>query len=299
MEIHELLRKMRIDRGITQKQLADKITTRESVVKYENGKNQVPLLVLLELLEKMNVNLDEFLFYLQVDNIRIKNKELNKLVRCIHEGKKPPQYILHNLKIIADKTGDIVDVRNFLVAKAFNWYNRSGNEREFTHSNQIYIKQIIEYLDRVNEFGRFEITSFTSLLFLFETSYINQRMNEIEKKIEKNRDYEIFHTSLYALYNNAFLLMLERKDYLHAVKYLKKYSNVRNNMVFSRETEIYVNFYSLLLDYLFDGTGKEKELIQFFKGLKMISAEGLIDEFRSDLRKYEKIYGLCRIDIDV
>ncbi len=93
--------------------------------------------------------------------------------------------------------------------------------------------------------------------------------------------------------------MLERKDYLHAVKYLKKYSNVRNNMVFSRETEIYVNFYSLLLDYLFDGTGKEKELIQFFKGLKMISAEGLIDEFRSDLRKYEKIYGLCRIDIDV
>lgn len=37
MEIHELLRKMRMDRGITHKQFADKITTRESVVKYENG----------------------------------------------------------------------------------------------------------------------------------------------------------------------------------------------------------------------------------------------------------------------
>ena len=298
MEIYELLRKMRINRGITQKQLANGITTRESIVKYENGKNHVPLLILSELLEKMNVNLDEFLFYLQADNVRTKNKELKKLIKSIRDGGQPSQYILHQLKIQADESSDIVDVRNYLVAKICDWYNRPKSERKVTRKDQSYISQIKEYLDRIDEFGRFEITTFTSLLFLFETNYIAQRINEIEKKIEKNKDYEIFHTSLYALYNNAFLLMLERKDQLHAENYLKKYSNVRKNMLFSRETEIYANFYNLLFRYLFGDMDKEQEIIQYFKALKLLGVNGLESEFLNDLRNYEKLYGLPGIVID-
>lgn len=298
MEIYELLRKMRINRGITQKQLANGITTRESIVKYENGKNHVPLLILSELLEKMNVNLDEFLFYLQADNVRTKNKELKKLIKSIRDGGQPSQYILHQLKIQADESSDIVDVRNYLVAKICDWYNRPKSERKVTRKDQSYISQIKDYLDRIDEFGRFEITTFTSLLFLFETNYIAQRINEIEKKIEKNKDYEIFHTSLYALYNNAFLLMLERKDQLHAENYLKKYSNVRKNMLFSRETEIYANFYNLLFRYLFGDMDKEQEIIQYFKALKLLGVNGLESEFLNDLRNYEKLYGLPGIVID-
>ena len=298
MEIYELLRKMRINRGITQKQLANGITTRESIVKYENGKNHVPLLILLELLEKMNVNLDEFLFYLQADNVRTKNKELKKLIKSIRVGGQPSQYILHQLKIQADESSDFVDVRNYLVAKVCDWYNRPKSERKITRKDQSYISQIKDYLDRIDEFGRFEITTFTSLLFLFETNYIAQRINEIEKKIEKNKDYEIFHTSLYALYNNTFLLMLERKDQLHAENYLKKYSNVRKNMLFSRETEIYANFYNLLFRYLFGDMDKEQEIIQYFKALKLLGVNGLESEFLNDLRNYEKLYGLPGIVID-
>lgn len=64
MEIHELLRKFRKERGLSQKELAHKITSRESLVKYESGKNQIPLIPLLAFLKKMNIELDECLFYL-------------------------------------------------------------------------------------------------------------------------------------------------------------------------------------------------------------------------------------------
>lgn len=74
MEVHELLRKIRKDRGIFQKDLAGKITFRESLVKYEKEENRIPLAILLEFLQKMNIELEEFLFYLNAKKDYAKNK---------------------------------------------------------------------------------------------------------------------------------------------------------------------------------------------------------------------------------
>ena len=48
MEIHELLRKFLKERELYKKELAHKITSRESLVKYESGKNQIPLIPLIK-----------------------------------------------------------------------------------------------------------------------------------------------------------------------------------------------------------------------------------------------------------
>ncbi|EGP4803629.1 helix-turn-helix transcriptional regulator, partial [Enterococcus faecium] len=81
MEIHKLLRKLRVERGLSQKELSKGIITRETFVKYENGKTNIPFFVLIELLEKMNLSLDEFIFYLDKDILREKNWSLKKLIK--------------------------------------------------------------------------------------------------------------------------------------------------------------------------------------------------------------------------
>lgn len=66
------------------------------------------------------------------------------------------------------------------------------------------------------------------VLFLFDdTNHISQRLTEIERKIEKYNDFEIFHPILSSLYNNAFLLMLELKifTFLNMPKNLEIYSS--------------------------------------------------------------------------
>lgn len=89
MEIHELLRKFRKERGLSQKELAHKITSRESLVKYESGKNQIPLIPLLAFLKKMNIELDECLFYLNKINGNHPRQKLNQLLSQLEDVKLP------------------------------------------------------------------------------------------------------------------------------------------------------------------------------------------------------------------
>lgn len=56
-------------------------------MKYENGKINILFFVLIELLEKMNLSLDEFIFYLDKDILREKNWSLKKLIKKIREDK--------------------------------------------------------------------------------------------------------------------------------------------------------------------------------------------------------------------
>ncbi|OTP00881.1 hypothetical protein A5856_000280, partial [Enterococcus faecium] len=55
MDSGELLKKLRVERGISQKNLAHNITTRNTLSRYETGKNSIPFVILLEFLDKLNI----------------------------------------------------------------------------------------------------------------------------------------------------------------------------------------------------------------------------------------------------
>lgn len=295
MEIHELLRKLRVERGTYQKELSEGITTRETFVKYENGKTKIPFFVLIELLERMNLSLDEFVFYLDKDSVREKNWRLKKLIKKIREDKPNSQRTLRTLREKVRKTNNIVDIRNYLVVKTIDWYQLADSERKLNNSDKKYLSELKKYLEVVDEWGRFEMATFTTLLFIFETNYINGRLSGVEKKIEKHKDYEIFHSILIGMYNNAFLLMLERKETTLAKKYLEKMTDVRHKLLFFGDTEVYCNFYKLLFKHLTEESGRVNELIEYFEGLKIIGSHSLSKRFKVDLRKFELIYNTTPI----
>lgn len=295
MEVYELLRKLRVERGISQKYLSDKITTRETYVKYENGKTNIPFVILIGLLEKMNLNLDEFIFYLDKDSVREKNWSLKKLVKNIRKDELNFQRTLRVLREKARDTNDIVDIRNYLVVKTVEWYQLVDSERKLSNSDKKYLLKLKNYLEAVDEWGRFEIATFSTLLFVFETTYIKGWLADIERKIEKNKDFEIFHSILLGMYNNAFLLMLERKESNLAKKYLEKISDVRHSLLFFGDTGVYYNFYKLLFNHLTEESGRVADLLQYFQGLKMIGSHSLSRRCKSDLRKFELIYNITPI----
>ncbi|MEQ6206326.1 helix-turn-helix domain-containing protein [Enterococcus mundtii] len=61
------------------------MVSRETLAKYENGKNHLPLLVFLELLERLNMTIDEFMFYLDGDKVSQKNLSLKKIFRNLEK----------------------------------------------------------------------------------------------------------------------------------------------------------------------------------------------------------------------
>lgn len=291
MEINELLKKTRTERKISQKELAHNITTRESISKYESGKNNIPFVVLLKLLEKLNLSIDEFVFYLDTDSVRSKNKGLKSWLK-IKEKTKTKHLLLEELKIKIQETEDIAAIRNYLIFQIHDWYALPEKERKLDKKDQEYLQLFMNYLESIHEWGRFEMTSFSSMLFLFNTSYIEQRLQEIHRKIETHRDFEIFHPILFGLYNNAFLLMLERKNLTLAEKYLKKFQTTYHHSLFSHHSSVNANFYQALLAYLTKRPASKKQILNIFEGLKLLGAEEARKEFMLDLRKYEAIYGI-------
>ncbi|NTR15897.1 helix-turn-helix transcriptional regulator, partial [Enterococcus faecium] len=67
MDSGELLKKLCVEIGISQKKLAHNITTRNTLSSYETGKNSIPFVILLEFLDKLNITMDEFVLYLELD----------------------------------------------------------------------------------------------------------------------------------------------------------------------------------------------------------------------------------------
>jgi hypothetical protein len=150
----------------------------------------------------------------------------------------------------------------------------------------------MNYLENINDWGRFELTTFTSLLFLFNTEYIKERIFEIKRKIEKNKDFEIFHSILSGMYNNAFLLMLERRELKLASYYLEEQKYIRHCSLFSFDTQIYFSFYELLLSHLKNGLNKKGEISNFLVALDTIGVSKLINELKFDIEKFENIYSI-------
>ncbi|OQO69765.1 transcriptional regulator [Enterococcus villorum] len=293
MEIWELLKKLRIDRGIYQKKLAYNITTRDTLSRYENGKNSIPFVILLRLLDRLNITMDEFILYLEVDSVRDKNKKIKKFINDVKENKGSRKYTSEILRRKAYTTQNIVDIRNYLLIKTFDWYALPREKRKLNKNDKEYLDHFANYLEKVNEWGRFEMISFSSLLFLFNTNYISQRLKEIEKKISKYSDFEIFHSILSSLYNNAFLLMLERKNICFSKQYLQKLKTIQHRSLFAKNTQISVQFYKALIFYI-EKNNKDgrKRMIEIFQGLELLELNSLINEFKCDLIKFEKLYSI-------
>lgn len=289
MEVHELLKKMRVDRGISQKKLADGIVSRESLARYENGQSNLPLLVFLELLERLNMNIDEFIFYLDGDRVSNKNMSLKKMFRNLEQRNGAISYQLKKLAQELEHSDDLVVMRNYLVVKTYKWYEQIDGIKKLNKKDTSYLERLSDYLEKIDEWGRFEMTTFASLLYLFETSYIKQRLKEVEKNVMKKGDFEVFHSILSGIYNNVFLLMIEREELKLAKYYLEKLFETRRRIIFQRETEIYHRFYQLLLARI-EGEAVSKNLKDFFKGLELIGATKLRNEFLADLHRFESQY---------
>jgi len=289
MKPYELLRQLRLERGLSQKELAEGIVTRTTISNYETGKNNISLEVLLLLLEKLNLTIDEFTCYLKLDKVNNKNQQMNTLL----EKSKHTALSCYSIAKFKPKTSNSKNmalIRDYLIIKANNWYSLSPEEQTLTKNDQRLLTELMNHLDTVTNWGRFEMTTFSSLLFFFNTNYIHYHILEIDKKIKNYPSFNIFQSIILALYNNSFLLMLERKEVTLAKEYLTKFHEHSKTMVFSREHLIVYLFYKNLILHIEGNEIGTTEINKIFEALSLLDFQQMINEFKEDLKKFESLY---------
>ncbi len=74
MDHSSLIKKLRLERGLSQKKLAQGISQRIMLASFENNATKISYNILIQYLDRMNVTLEEYQFMLDGNNLSEKRK---------------------------------------------------------------------------------------------------------------------------------------------------------------------------------------------------------------------------------
>lgn len=229
MDHAELFKELRTERKISQKALSLGISTRSAVAAFEYRHTNLSLEYAVAYLERMNITLDEYM-YLYNKNHLSKKRELTQLVSQKHKHSVGPL-----LKDEYEKTNDLyyyfLNLELELIQLHQEGFDFSSNlPKELKQK----AKKIREHLDRVETWGRFELSMFTNCSFLFDTPYIIFNLNYSLKKMKDYQEKTYQSQFLGVLLQNCISLALERNssELLEAtLEHIKNYQPTHTDML--------------------------------------------------------------------
>lgn len=286
MNIGNLLRELRLERKITQQQLADGISSQPALSRMENS-DDLPVNLLLPFLAKLNIRPIEFFMLAKNEHVIKSQSFLQNKKRAFYD-KKIMEQLVRNEMNTYENTGLIKHKINAIRVRAV--YCKIHNlpledEKEIA-------KQVKEYLLQFDSWVISDISLYIDLLFIFENELIRAFHRRVLKSLEElpmEPTYKHGRQISYA--TNAVMLAFERKNFTDLNIYLNTYHNFLTNdpnLIFEKiQYSIYTKLFDLIRNYNQDDHCRILKEIQIFKnyGLEETSdiATNLINEYLTEL----------------
>ncbi|WP_125768894.1 Rgg family transcriptional regulator [Lapidilactobacillus wuchangensis] len=227
-EINDLVRELRQNRNLSQKSLAQGICSREALTKFEQRGTNISAKNLFLMLDKMNINLEEFEFLLQDGELPFKQKIYQQGIRCRHDRAAHKKY-LAQLAELATSTNDEYYQ---LLAIIFSVNQVAALPKS---SDSSATKRLTNYLNSIDTWGRFELSLFINAMSLFPSDYI---LNTYKMNISKMYDYTKnphYQDQLLFFFNNAGITLIRRHDFNTLAKLLPEYDLLTQNRAYASD----------------------------------------------------------------
>lgn len=236
----ELIKKLRVNKKLTQTQLAEGICSKTSLVGIEtNSVKKVSFGTLKSFLERMNMTLAEYEWIRnQLDEPK-KLKKKRRMLDRIQEDSFDPYKEIANNRRHYKKTEDLY----YLVLNLHMSKKTEVSETEFEFLR--YECRIIEeYLMQVPEYGQFEVSILADFPWIFSDRFIENNYLKIKKRMRQIAQLNNHEQYLFTFLTNLTLFYIENGR-------LKKARSVNEDMKRSlahkeRSTVIYE---TLMADY--------------------------------------------------
>ncbi|MDV4988622.1 transcriptional regulator [Enterococcus faecium] len=236
----ELIKKLRVNKKLTQTQLAEGICSITSLVGIEtNSVKKVSFGTLKSFLERMNMTLAEYEWIRnQLDEPK-KLKKKRRMLDRIQEDSFDPYKEIANNRRHYKKTEDLY----YLVLNLHMSKKTEVSETEFEFLR--YECRIIEeYLMQVPEYGQFEVSILADFPWIFSDRFIENNYLKIKKRMRRIAQLNNHEQYLFTFLTNLTLFYIENGR-------LKKARSVNEDMKRSlahkeRSTVIYE---TLMADY--------------------------------------------------
>ncbi|WP_125605101.1 Rgg/GadR/MutR family transcriptional regulator [Lapidilactobacillus bayanensis] len=217
MEQNQLLRKLRIERKLTQQQLSTGISTRTTLNSYEHDGSKISFYILSQYLQRMNISFEEFEYMLNDDNFNFRKKLANQ-TRSALDSKFDPEFA-ENLLSLYHENYDFYFYGLYAQYYLVRWFKKDKLEDDTIDEIKDNVRN---YLDGIDTWGRFELSLFSNCLFIFDQNYINFQFKETIVYMKLYSDSSNLSGDRLKFVINASILAYTRNDYEGMTIFLKE-----------------------------------------------------------------------------
>ena len=198
----EFIKKIRQEKHLTQKELAEGILSKNFLSKFERGESKITSEIFLNLLERLNVSLDEF------EQLVISKHSQKEFLQKLETFKTQKDgYLLENLKAeekqLFQSDRNRRHLHNQILVEAHSQYLQGKN---------IDVKQkrvIQSYLFEVEEWGDYEWELFGNIVFCLSTKETHLYLDSIFRKARLGKHDTMHKRMLCRILLNIFLEDIE------------------------------------------------------------------------------------------
>ncbi len=198
----EFIKKIRQEKHLTQKELAEGILSKNFLSKFERGESKITSEIFLNLLERLNVSLDEF------EQLVISKHSQKEFLQKLESFKSQKDgYLLENLKAeekqLFQSDRNRRHLHNQILVEAHLHYLQGKN---------IDVKQkrvIQSYLFEVEEWGDYEWELFGNIVFCLSTKETHLYLDSIFRKARLGKHDTMHKRMLCRILLNIFLEDIE------------------------------------------------------------------------------------------
>lgn len=213
MEANLLLKKLRTERNLSQRKLAADISERSTLATFEQKGHRIAFDILYKYLDRLNVTLEEFEYHLTNNQLNEK-KQLSKQFHNAYY-----QHDFDQLAVLIEESKTTYqETQDFFYYLLYSQYYLILKKKGYVHTidETERIETVIKgYLDKIETWGKFEITIFANLMFLFTDEYILFQIEQLNKQEFYNNLLSLNYHIYSKLLTNAAFLFIDRSQIDH------------------------------------------------------------------------------------
>jgi Rgg/GadR/MutR family transcriptional activator len=210
LEANQLLKKLRTERNFSQRKLAADISERSTLASFEQKGHRIAFDTLYKYLDRLNVTLEEFEYHLTNNQLNEK-KQLSKQFHTAYY-----QHDFDQLACLIEASkGLYQETQDFYYYLLYSQYYLILMKKGQIHTTDEIERietSIKDYLSRIETWGKFEITIFVNLMFLFTDEYILFQIEQLNKQEFYNNLLSLNYHIYSKLLTNAAFLFIDRKQ---------------------------------------------------------------------------------------
>lgn len=288
MDVGELIKTLRKERQLTQEELAENILTRTTLASIENRNKDISFNVLIQLLDRLNVQMIEFLFLLNEGEHSFKQELYAEVYSEYYSKGYLSEELEAKLVNAYQETKDFYYLAAHTQMLAIQLRNKGKLLPENRDKLSENVEEVKNHLNRVTNWTHLELGLFANCLFLFEDSYIQAAYKRTVKNLLFRKKLRMFQDDLFIFLLNCINLSLERDQNQLTEYYLNELNShlTRKNQLY--EKTMY-QFYRAVLDIRTGKPEATEEIKHILNYLELLKEKTLVENLKSDVEKYTGI----------